>query len=212
MSCTQCMGVKKLFNDKMARRDLKRYLKKGPNKSTKILLELIRSQNLKDYSLLDIGGGIGVIQHELYSSGLKTSTDVDASPDYLATAKEESKKRNNEQSSQFIEGDFTSDDVKLKSFDIVTLDRVICCYDEMEKLVGKSSSLADKIYAVVYPRNLLFLKIGSKITSLIMYFFRNPYRMFIHSPEKVDEIIRNNGFFLKNHKNTLLWRIDLYVK
>ena len=30
MGCYQCQGIKKMFDEKTARRELKRYLKKGP--------------------------------------------------------------------------------------------------------------------------------------------------------------------------------------
>jgi len=212
MGSCQCIGVKKVFNDRMARRELKRYLKHGPAKSTQILLKLIRTESLKPFTLLDIGGGIGAIQHELYRNGLESSTDVDASPDYLETARREAYRRGNGEHSRFIEGDFTDDSIRPGTFDVVTLDRVICCYDEMEKLVSKSSSLARKIYGVVYPRETWVLKMASVFMRTGMFLLRNPYRMFVHPVTKIDQIVRENGFRKKHHRTTLMWRIDLYER
>ena len=78
MICPQCVGVEKLFDEKYAQRDLKRYLRKGPVKTTRLLIEAIRAEGVKDLSLLDIGGGIGAIQLELFEAGVSRALDVDA--------------------------------------------------------------------------------------------------------------------------------------
>jgi len=210
MSCRQCIGVKRLFDDKMARKELKRYKKKGPAKSTRKLLDFIIKEGAEGKSLLDIGGGVGAVQHELYKAGIKSSVDVDASSAYLAAAKKESELYGNLEHSQFLEGDFTDDSIQPEPADIVTLDRVICCYDEMEKLVGKSSALAKKIYAVVYPREIWYVILGHHIAKFGLFLIRHPYRMYVHSPEKVDSIITGNGFTKKHSDRTILWRVDVY--
>ena len=206
------MGIKRLFDDKMARRELKRYKKKGPSKSTRKLLDFIIREGVEGRTLMDIGGGIGAIQHELYKAGIVSSVDIDASSAYLNAAKKESELYGNLEHSQFLEGDFTDEFLCPEPADIVTLDRVICCYDEMEKLVEKSSSLAKKIYAVVYPREVWYVILGLYFTKFAMFVIRHPYRMYVHSSEKVDSIIRGNGFTMKYNDRTILWRVDVYGK
>ena len=83
MICPQCVGVEKLFDEKYAKRELKRYQRKGPVKTTRLLIEAIRTEGVKDLSLLDIGGGIGAIQFELFEAGVSRATDVEAATDYL---------------------------------------------------------------------------------------------------------------------------------
>ncbi|MEK6221278.1 MAG: SAM-dependent methyltransferase, partial [Chloroflexota bacterium] len=63
--CGQCQGIEDVYNDKTAKRDLKRYHKKGPNKTTEIVLKVLAKLGVQDLSLIDIGGGVGVIQQEL---------------------------------------------------------------------------------------------------------------------------------------------------
>ena len=76
MVCPHCQGVDALFDDGLAQKDLKRYLKKGPGKSTRLLLDALRKAGIGGMSLLDIGGGIGAIQHELVAAGVAASVDV----------------------------------------------------------------------------------------------------------------------------------------
>ena len=44
-------------------------------------------------TLLDIGGGVGAIRHELLAAGATSVTSVDASGPYLDAARSESKRR-----------------------------------------------------------------------------------------------------------------------
>ncbi len=89
MICPQCVGVEKLFDEKYAQRDLKRYRRKGPVKTTRLLIEAIRAEGVKDLSLLDVGGGIGAIQLELIEAGVSRAIDVDAATAYLKIARAE---------------------------------------------------------------------------------------------------------------------------
>jgi hypothetical protein len=55
-----------LFNDRAARRELAAYRRKGADGSTQTLLDAIRAEGVDGASLLDIGGGVGVIGALLY--------------------------------------------------------------------------------------------------------------------------------------------------
>jgi hypothetical protein len=65
MTCNCCEITDKTFGEADARGDLKNYRKRGPANQTRLLLQGIRTLGLKDAALLDIGGGIGAIHHEL---------------------------------------------------------------------------------------------------------------------------------------------------
>jgi len=75
-----CGATDEMFGDRVVRRELRRYRKRGPGASTAALLGLIESaEPPKDATLLDIGGGIGGIHHRLLDHGFSTATHVDAS-------------------------------------------------------------------------------------------------------------------------------------
>ncbi len=63
MPCNCCEITDTVFNEETAKADIKEYLKRGPAKQTKLILEAVRSLELKNVSLLDIGGGVGTIYH-----------------------------------------------------------------------------------------------------------------------------------------------------
>ena len=89
MPCNCCQITDRTFGEADARAGLSKYQKRGPADQTRELLKAIRSTVLKDATLLDIGGGIGAIHHELLGEMVSRATHVDASSAYLKAAEQE---------------------------------------------------------------------------------------------------------------------------
>ena len=84
MDCCQINVYDDQFNARLAAQELQHYREHGPRQETRLLLDAIRAQGLHGATLLDIGGGIGAIQHELVGAGVVSQViDVDASTPYL---------------------------------------------------------------------------------------------------------------------------------
>ena len=73
MSACQCAGCDSQFGARHAAKDLERYRRKGPDVTTRLLLEGLKTLGLRDATLLDVGAGIGVIHHELLSAGARSA-------------------------------------------------------------------------------------------------------------------------------------------
>ena len=63
MNCCQCQGIEEVFSQEHVDRELSRYRTKGPNKTTHLLTDAILAAGVEGQTLLDIGGGVGAIQH-----------------------------------------------------------------------------------------------------------------------------------------------------
>ncbi len=213
MSCIHCCGANQLFDDKSAKKDLKRYLKKGPRKPTKLLVDTLKKLDLKGLSLLDIGGGIGPIPLELIPEGISKVIDIDASSGYIHIAKLEAEKRGYTNIIKYQLGDFVDVSPQINPHDIVTLDKVICCYPHVDELLKASLSKATKYYGVVYPQTNWVSKFMATLINLTMWFKKNPFRTFIHPTELVHTTILKAGFKKVHSANYFLsWQIHLYKK
>ncbi|MFQ5627439.1 MAG: class I SAM-dependent methyltransferase [bacterium] len=212
MTCCQRQGIEKLFDQKYAKRDLKRYLKKGPGKLTRMLLAAISPEAAPEKTLLDIGGGIGVIPQELLKAGLSQATSVEASVAFVSVAKEEAKRQGFLDRIAIHHGDFVDLAKDIPSADIVTLERVLCCYPDVQALVALSSARAQKIYALVYPREWFVTKVGQLLTNLFMRLTRNPFRFYVHSTEDVNTLLHNNGFGQISYQKTFLWQVVVFQR
>jgi 2-polyprenyl-3-methyl-5-hydroxy-6-metoxy-1,4-benzoquinol methylase len=212
MTCGQCQGIEILFDEKSAMKELKAYLKKGPSKPTQLLIDVLNDQGVENSTLLDIGGGVGAIQFELLEDGVSHTTGVDASSGYLTTIKKEAKTRDLEEKMSFQHGNFVDIAPTLTPADIVTLDKVLCCYHDMTALVSSSVGLAKKYYGVVFPQDNIFSKTFLRILNIFMWLGRNPYRSFVHPTEEVEKIIFENGFKRFSYQRKSIWQVIVYAK
>ena len=94
-------------------------------------------------TLLDIGGGLGILSLELLDAGFSRAVVVDASSAYLAAASEEATRRGRSASAEFVHGDFLAVASKLAPSTVVTLDRVVCCYPLYKQLLEQALQLAE---------------------------------------------------------------------
>ena len=212
MSCCQCQGIENMFDKKAAKRQLKRYLKKGPSKTTSMLLDAIHKKGVQGLDFLDIGGGIGAIQYDLIKAGASGGTSIEASSAYIDVVKDEILQNGLVETVSFKHGDFTTMASNVDSADIVTLDKVICCYDDMSDLVGLSSKLARKIYAVIYPREVWWTKLAFLMMNFYTRIKGSSFQTFIHPTQKVEEIIFGNGLKRNYYATTLIWQVAIFTK
>jgi len=212
MGCCQCQGIENMFDKKAAKRQLKRYLKKGPSKTTSMLLDAIHKKGVQGLNFLDIGGGIGAIQYDLIKAGASNGTSIEASSAYIDVVKEETLQNGLAERVNFKQGDFTTTATDVDSADIVTLDKVICCYDDMSELVRLSSKLSRKIYAVIYPRDVWWTKLALPFINFYPIIKGSPFRVFIHTTKKVEEIIFRNGLKRDYYDTTLFWQVAIFTK
>lgn len=210
MNCCQCQGIEMEFNRKVAADDLKRYRQKGPDRTTRMLIDALKAEGIQGMTLLDIGGGVGVIQHELLKAGVRSATGVDASTAYIEVAKEEAQRRGHADRINLHHGDFVALAPNIPAADIVTLDRVICCYHHMEGLLGRSSEKARKFYGVVYPRDTWWMKISLPIINFFYWLRRSPFRTFLHLSAAVDAVVRANGLKRRHYSQTIVWQVVVY--
>ncbi len=213
MPCNCCEITDNTFGEDDAKANLKDYRKRGPAKQTKLILEAIRSLKLKDIALLDIGGGIGTIHHELLAdSTAQSATHVDASSAYLKAAEAESAKRGNSERVQFIHADFTDVASEISQADVVTLDRVVCCYPNFRELLKSASSHAKRAVVMTYPREWLWLKFGLMISNFIQWIIRNPFRVFAHPIAEFDALMNEQGFKRTSTRRLLIWEMALFER
>ena len=212
MGCCQCQGIENMFDKKTAKRELKRYLKKGPSKTTAMLLDAIHKEGVQGLDFLDIGGGIGAIQYDLIKAGASNGTSIEASSAYIDLAKDEILQNDLAERIDFKHGDFTTTASDVDTADIVTLDKVICCYDDMSELVILSSKLARKIYAVIYPRDVWWTKLAFLFVNFYPIIKGSSFRVFIHPTKKVEEIIFRNGLKRNYYATTFFWQVAIFTK
>lgn len=212
MTCSRCDGIGEQFDDRLARRQLRRYRRKGPVKTTKMLLDALGPTRVDGASFLDIGGGVGAIQHELMKGGAASGTSVDAAPAYLSAARGEAEEHGYADRMSYVEGDFVEVQTEVGEADLVTLDRVVCCYPDMPALVEASASRARYAYGLVYPRENIVSRLAIRLVNLVQWIRRSPFRAFVHPTVAVEGCVAAHGLTMTYHANWTVWQVALFTR
>jgi len=212
MPCNCCEMENNAFGEDRAKADLKDYRKHGPAKHTKLIIEAIRSLGLKNAALLDVGGGIGAIHHDLLADTAQQATHVDASSAYLKLAAEEAQRLGHESQVKFIHADFTDVADELPQVDVVTLDRVVCCYPDFHRLLKAASSKSRSAIALTYPRDVWWTRVVVKLGNFIQRIRKDPFRVFVHPVSEMESLLNTEGLRRVSTRKLFVWEMSLYQR
>jgi magnesium-protoporphyrin O-methyltransferase len=109
-------------------------------------------------------------------------------------------------------GDFVDLAADIAPADLVVLDRVICCYPDMDALVRASVVRARVRYGLVYPRDSWWIRAGAIVLNGLGRVFRMRTRAYVHRTRAVDAIVRAAGFEPRLHRHTLFWQVAVYER
>jgi len=191
---------------------LQDYHEEGPSVTTQMLIDAVREHAVDGLTLLDIGGGVGAIQHELLQSGAGSATAVEASTAFVRTAENEAKRLELADRVTVKHGNFVELATEIPAHDLVTLDRVICCYHDLPGLLGAAAQHANRLIGLVYPRTSLHIRLAAWAANLVWFLTRNPFRTFIHSDREVRSILEAAGLHQVFYDKTLLWQVVVWIR
>lgn len=205
-----CAALEGLFGERTAKLDLAAYRRRGPGGTTRRLLRMLIAQGVTGASLLDIGGGVGAIQHALLEAGASQATAVDVSSAYLEADRAEAARRGLADRLTALHGDFVALAPQVAPADIVTLERVICCYADVESLVDASAARARRLYGLVYPRDAPWTRLGMAMTNAWMRLTRSAFRFHVHRESRVMALAAAQGLGPIEHYDGWLWTVAVF--
>jgi len=203
-------GCANIFSTKEAEADLKRYRKNGPESSTKALIDALLAEGIEGATLLDIGAGIGAIQLALLEAGAARAESVDATEAYVAAAREEAIRRGFGDRAAGRLGDFVALAPEVAAADIVTLDKVVCCYRDMPALLAPAAERARRVVGLVSPRDVWWNRIASRLFAAWGWLTRDHTRWTIHRPADIDAVLARAGFERHDVRREFIWQVSIY--
>ena len=212
MTCAHCCDTNKFFDKKNAEKELKKYVKSGPQGATKKLLGALSTIDKNGKTLLDIGGGIGIIQWEFLKEQTARTMDVDAANGYLETAKSISSEFGYSDKTSFIQQDFNDVAHTLGKYDFVTLDKVICCYPDYQKILLNATAKSDKYLALTFPISNIFSKVLNTIGRLYFLIKKSEFKTYIHPSREVEQLIVNQGFKPFYKGISFPWNVQVFER
>lgn len=216
MNCSCCQNVNDLdntFDLESAREEAADYRQKGLSKRERKFVALFAGRLSDSADLLEVGGGAGAIQHELLRDGkIQHVTGIDASSGYLTAAGENAEHFELADRVDYRHADFALDDGQVDSAELVILDRVICCYPDLDSLLGKAATRASNLLAISYPIDRWYTRTVVAVINAGLTLFGSGYHPYVHRQEDIDEIAANAGLKPAATVRHTFWRHQLYER
>lgn len=212
MPSCQCCGLEDQFDRARAEQDLRRYHRRGPLPTTRRLLRALGERSGAGATVLDIGGGVGVIHHELLRRGFTGATHVDRSQAFIDVARQEAMRVGHAGQVDFVHGDFRAVAGSLQPADVVTLDRVVCCDPEFASLLPLAAARARQVLGLSFPRDHWYVRWFVSISNAWRRVRGSDFRVYVHSPAAMGALLRQLGLHRTRADATMVWSIELWER
>jgi magnesium-protoporphyrin O-methyltransferase len=178
-----------MFGARQAKLDARRYRKRGLGGTSRDLVEL--AGDVSGATVLEVGGGVGAIELELLAAGAERATDVELSGEYEAEAQKLLAERGLSDRVERRVGDFVVEPVE--PHDVVVMHRVVCCYPDVDALVGVAAARAQRRLLLTYPQERPWTRAGIGVVNLFMRLTGSDFRVFVHPVSRMTAAAAEHG-------------------
>ncbi len=195
MSCSCCggNGCDAFFGERSARRDLRRYLRRGLRGDARRLADWADARAPAASRVLEIGGGVGAIQAELVRSGALEGVVVEVVPAYEPYARELAERVGIADRTRFVVADLAEDPGAAEPADVVALRRVVCCSPYGPALLGVGAALARRTLVASFPRRTAPIRLAAWLQNRVFALLRREFRVYVHDPATLDAAAESEG-------------------
>lgn len=185
---------------------------------SRVLLGALEDAGIRDRTVLDLGCGIGDLAIEAVRHGAASARGFDLSPKAIDEARRLASDRGVADRTAFDVGDASR--IDLPTADAVVLNRVFCCYPDVDGLLERSLASARSVYAFTMPRSAGFVGAVERFHTRIgnWWMRRRPrtyrgFQVFIHDVNAVDARVRSAGFRpIRREHRRVVWELAVYTR
>jgi SAM-dependent methyltransferase len=204
--------------DDWAAHNAKRARKKGTAAPiTRHLLAALEGQGIRGKTVLDLGCGTGDLALAALARGAASADGIDLGPGAIEDARSLAAERGLADRATFSVGNGAVE--PLARHDVVVLNRVLCCYPSVDRLLENSLGAAGDVYAYTAPVHSgpigLFNRVSIAISNL-MFGLRDKkfqgFRAFVHDLDAVDRRIAEAGFRRAQAAHRRVWQLSVFTR
>ena len=209
--CCNPIDYRRLFSRKYASRDARRYRERGLGTTSRALVDL--AGDVDGATVLDVGGGIGAIELELLAAGAARATNVELSGGYEEAASALLTERGLSDRVDRRVADFVSEGEAVEPHDLVVLHRVVCCYPDVDALMGAAAEHTRKRLVLTYPQAHLLMRLGLRVVNLWLRVSRCGFRTYVHPVALILGAAEADGLKLvRRERQGFLWESAALVR
>lgn len=171
------------------------------------LLELLSDVGSLQPRVLELGAGSGALSVELLERGAAAADGIDLSPESVATAQRRAAAAGVAERARFSVGDGAQ--VALAAHDWVILDRVICCYPNMDALLANAVGAAEHRVCFSIPASTGWRGVVTRsvvtLENATNRFRGRPCPGYVHDVRRIEARLASAGFTRLREARTTMW-------
>jgi hypothetical protein len=207
--CCRAQVCEELFKPSTARKRLKQYRKKGLDPLERQMVASIPAAELDEARVLEIGGGIGVIQAELLAAGAHQGEIVELVSAYEPYARELARDKGIETRSTFRVADVLEHPESVARAHIVVLNRVVCCSPDGVRLTGEAARHAERTLVLSFPRDRFWVRSVVFVINSGLRLVGRSFRSFVHPTASLYAAAENEGFTVAATSAHFAWEFAM---
>jgi SAM-dependent methyltransferase len=165
-------------------------------------------------TILELGCGRGALLLQLLQAGAARGTGIDLSGAAIEEARRRFTEAGAAETAELSVGDAAR--VPLASHDWVILDRVMCCYPDIERLLSNSIPAARHLYAFTVPESRGWRGLLSRVEERFEDIW-NTLRGcacpgYVHDIDSIERTLTQAGFRRRYSSRLRLWHIGVFER
>jgi magnesium-protoporphyrin O-methyltransferase len=167
-----------------------------------------------DRTLLELGCGRGGLLLALTQAGAASATGVDLSAASIDAARDRFERAQLSDRVRLSVGDAAR--VPLEPQDWVILDRVMCCYPDIERLLANTLPAARRLYAFTVPSSRGWRGVLARLDEWLENAWNSlrgrPCPGYVHDLDLIERRLTSAGFRLRHRDHQRLWHLAIYER
>lgn len=161
---------------------------------------------MRGATVLEVGGGVGAIELELLAAGAERATNVELSGEYEEAAGELLAEHGATERVERRIGDFVATADTVAPHDVVVMHRVVCCYPDVDALVGAAAERARRRLVLTYPQERAIVRAGLAFVNAFLRLRGSTLRVYVHPVRRIEAVARAQGLApTERRRHRLLW-------
>jgi 2-polyprenyl-3-methyl-5-hydroxy-6-metoxy-1,4-benzoquinol methylase len=205
--CCSPAGYRWAFSEKRARREARRYERRGLDATSRRIVQLLTLRGVEGRTLLEVGGGVGALQIELLKMGVARAVNIEITPTYEEAAGSLLRRAGLEDRVERKVMDFAEAANDADAADIVIMNRVICCYPDMPKLTAAAAVHCRQVLVLSFPKERWWTRTGLAVGNLLLRVTRQHFQIFVHRPERILAVAEQHGLLTTLNQPGRFWQV-----
>lgn len=209
--CCDPIPYRRVFDSREATRRLDRFHRRGLDDRAADVVAYL-SGRVDGMAVLEVGGGVGDVQVALLEAGASTAINVELSDAWEDAAAELVAEAGVGGRVTRRLGDFVAIAGEVEAADVVVLNRVVCCYPDMERMVDAAAARTRRFLVVVVPRERWWIRAAVAVGNRFLGLRGCGFRAFVHPTAEMERIAREAGLAPVHRSRDLIWQSTVFER